>query len=238
MKKLSKELVSALSEGLPERRSKKGLKSGVDCADEIISLVRNQRYARVMGIGDDFIPDTGLYNMIGSIYSSLPREKRVEARDAVLSQLDGVNSHYVQMNHTPYIREPLLLSDIAVERPMYWCGLYEGKNLLEKQDTFAGFKKTLMNSNGLFKKDKVFSDFCVAYSALRKDMSSFGDAYANEAHPAFLDRVVDGIVSLRIGKPAKNSDLIAGRERLKELLPEGLQSLVDEKYLCKCAHLF
>ncbi|MEK6899949.1 MAG: hypothetical protein AABX05_02380, partial [Nanoarchaeota archaeon] len=70
---LSKRLIENLAKaGISERVDKEKL--AISAADHLIDLLANQRYQRVQGLGDDFIPNTELYNALGAVYPSLPRD--------------------------------------------------------------------------------------------------------------------------------------------------------------------
>ncbi len=228
---ISKELFERLAKaGLPERVSEEELALAVAGAGHLIALVRDKKYERILGIGDDFIPDTGLYNALGTVYSLLPCNIRDEALAAYLTQFDHLNDFYVQNNHTPFVREPSVLADIGMVRPRYWPGLDEGKVLTREHKNFDDFKRELLTEDGLFNPEKVRSDFCVAYAALRTDMSSFGSDYAAACHLQFLERVVGGIAALRFGRVNDDSGIKDGHKRLRDLLPKNVHGLIDRKY--------
>lgn len=248
---IRKELIEALARArLPERVSEDTLKSGLEQAEGIISLVQGKNYSRVQGIGDDFIPDVRLYNALGTIYPQLSADSRAKARAAYLHQLDTVNYLRVQDNHTPFIAEPLALADIGAARPLYWPGLSEGQRLIREHTSFREFQRKLMAADGLFETKEVVNDFTVAYAALRLDISPFGSDYARAAHPQFLERVVEGIVTLRFSRVERLKELLPGEvnqlkgaeylsehkqglNRLKELLPKEVHQLVQQKYESK-----
>lgn len=232
-KKSLKEILGVLGRaGLQEHVHPNTLKAGIENSEEIFNVVRKKTYKWVQGIGDDFIPDTDLYNAVGAIYPALPREQQDAALRAVLSQLDCVNTRYVQINHTPYIREPLLHADLWVVRVVYWSGLGEGEAKIAKHGDFDDFQSSLMSANGMFRRDKVNSDFCVAYAALSSDMFKHSQEYARAAHQGFLERVVKGAVNMRFGRAEDEEAVQKGRARLVELLPEITHPMID-KYLAE-----
>ncbi len=61
-----------------------------------------------------------VYNSVGDVYPYFERDQRFSALRQVLRCLDKYNTKYVQDTHTPGIREPLLLTDICIVRPVYW----------------------------------------------------------------------------------------------------------------------
>ena len=188
---------------------------------------RGKKYERIQGIGDDFIPDSDLYNVVGSIYPLLDRRQRNEVVGAHLNQFDGLNYLAVNSNHTPNIREPLLLADITIVRPLYWPGLHDEKHLWDGKVSFAELEKEIMDEKGLFDPSKVRSDFLVAYALMRKDFTSFGEDYAKTANPEFLNRVVKGIVALRFAR-TKTEEIEKGRNRLYELLPKIVHGRIED----------
>lgn len=173
-----------------------------------------------------------VYNAVGTVYPFLDRERKDKALGKVLNIMDMINYFYVQISHTPFIREPLLLGDIYVARRLYWPGLDEGDSILKQfgnsgSDSFANLKNAIMDDDGNFRKDKVRSDFVVAYSLLRSDRCEFGELYANSANPAFLERTLQAITGMRFARAESQKEQTEGRERLKELLPETVQDKID-----------
>jgi len=143
---------------------------------------------------------SALYNSIGTIYPFFDRNLRDYALGKILNIMDKINNRYIQIAHTPYIREPLLLTDICISRQLYWPGLEgeEGERLIKKYNPlFCDFKTELINEEGFFNKNKIKSDFLVAYSLLRKDFCNWGEEYAEIANERFLDRVLQGITAMR-----------------------------------------
>lgn len=170
-----------------------------------------------------------VYNAVGAVYPYLNRTQKDRALSkVVLGILDNINYIYVQETHTPGIREPLLLADIAIVRALYWPGMDNGKDLVQRFQSFDTFKQEIMDQEGLMRKDKVNSDYVVAYSLLRSDFCSFGEEYVKSANPSFLDRVVQGIVSMRFSdKPSDKTKINERTDRLKELLPESLHAKIS-----------
>jgi hypothetical protein len=172
-----------------------------------------------------------LYNTVGAVYPFLERSQKNKALAAVLSILDKVN--YLEVNgeigigHTTGIREPLLLSDIKITRDYYWPGLHDEEKLWRDHSNFFILQQEIMDQDGMFRKDKVRSDFLVAYALLRKDFCSFGEDYANAANPEFLERVLQGIVALRFSRADTSDKVHEGRERLLELLPPSVHHHIE-----------
>lgn len=194
--------------------------------ETLISLVDEKEYERVQGIGDDFIPDYSLYNVIGSIYPLLNRNQRDDVVRVHLNQFDRLNYSAVNLNHTPNIREPMLLADITIARPLYWPGLEDEKAIWEGKNNFTELEKEIMVENGLFDPNKVKSDFLVAYAIMRKDFTQFGEDYVKVANQDFLNRVIKGIVALRFAR-AKEEEIEDNKNRLYELLPKAIHDRIE-----------
>ena len=224
--KLIKELGSY---GLIERFRAKYKGSNINTND-VINNLRNTSfsYLRVQGIGDDFLPPTEVYDAVGAIYPALPRSFKDDAIVGFLNKFDSIRYDRVQNNHTSYIREPALVTDICVVRPLYWPGIDEGKHLIGKYSDFGAFKSEVMEPDGLFDPEIVHGDFFVAYALLRD--KSTNSPYAKAAHPEFLKRAVEGIVKWHFS--SEDAQAPAGKaeelKKFKEILPEEAHGLVDE----------
>lgn len=172
-----------------------------------------------------------VYNSVGLIYPFLDRQQRDKGLRGILDILDGINSAYIQISHTPYIHEPLLLTDITACRPVYWPGMDEGKTKLKGYLTFEDFQRDYMKE-GLLDPKKVSSSFIVGYSLLRADFCPFGEEFVKASNPNFLNRVLKGIVSLRFhpgrgGIPRSEEEIRKGHKRLRELLPESVHDKLE-----------
>jgi len=221
------EIIQTLGQsGLLERLDENSRSQGLSDHQILIGMVRDKNYERVQGIGDDFIPDSDLYNVAGAIYPLLDRRQRDEVVSAHLNQFDRLNYSAVNSNHTPNIREPLLLADITIARPLYWPGLNDEKCLWDGKGSFAELEREIMAENGLFDSSRVRSDFLVAYALMRNDFTRFGDDYVKVANPEFLDRVMKGIVALRFAR-AKDEEIDSGRNRLYDLLPKAVHDKIE-----------
>lgn len=175
-----------------------------------------------------------VYNAIGAVYPYLDRRLKDLALGKIVYEIfDGLNYGYVNgargEGHTTGIREPLLLADIGIIRPLYWPGLREAEFEIKKYSNFFDLQKELVKEDGLFDPRKVNSDFLLAYSLLRSDFCNFGEDYIKAANPRFLERTLQGIVWLRFGgKDGNTSESIeAGNRRLRELLPESLHNRIE-----------
>lgn len=190
------------------------------------------RMVNTMKFDDDPEPESDkmyprtLRERFGEMYPHLNREQRDIVLKVVLDTMDGDNYLVVQNDHTPHIKEPMLLADICISRPLYWPGLDDGKRLLEEHKKFSDVQK-LLTKKGMFRKGKVKSDFVVAYSLLRSD---FGEEYIQVVNPRFLYRVMKGIVARRFAVPTYGDDqeeIEHGINRLKEVLPESLHPHIE-----------
>lgn len=139
---------------------------------------------------------SAIYNAVGAVYPYLERPQRDRALRQVLNILDGVNTRYVQESHAPFIREPLLSADIYICRWPYYPGFEEGARLAEQFQTFEELKSELLDERGMFRKNKVRSDFLVAAGLMHQKYSPWGDEYIAAANPEFLRRAFKGIVAI------------------------------------------
>ena len=140
---------------------------------------------------------------------------------AIVNGGDGVG-------HTTGIREPLYLGEICTVRGLYWPGLDEGKLRIVQQDgDFDKVRTNLMTEGGMFRKDKVHSDFLVAYAFLRSDFSSFGERFVEVCDKGFMDRTVTAIAKIRVAHARTGGDVQKGFARLRELLPRSLHERIE-----------
>ncbi len=173
-----------------------------------------------------------VYNAVGAVYPYLDRKQKNKALGEIIFRILDTRN-YAEVNgergagHTTGIREPLLLSDIAIARPLYWPGLHDEERLWKDKACFCDFQVETMDEEGMFYPTRVNSDFIVAYALLRNDFTSFGEEYAEAANPAFLGRVLKGIVAMRFAGAKDQSDIRKGTERLKELLPESVHDKIE-----------
>jgi hypothetical protein len=138
-------------------------------------------------------------NALGLVYPHLTREQKDKGLKQLLNIYDGINSIYVANIHTPYVREPLLLSDIELARWVYWPGLGEAESLIKSTENPFDLMSEIIDDNGLFYRDKVKSDYLVAYGLIRRDIYSFAEHYTERANPDFIEKVVKGIVNGHFG---------------------------------------
>ena len=174
----------------------------------------------------------GLYNAIGEAYPALSREQKDLALRQTFAIMDETTYTIVNglegAGHTTGIREPFYLGEIATARRMYWPGLDEGKNLIKLcYGNFDEVKFNLMTKEGTFKQDRIHSDFLVAYAFLRSDFSNFGESFAEAFDKPFMDRTVTAIVKMRIRNAKTESEVSAGLDRLKFLLPKSLHGKIE-----------
>ena len=184
-------------------------------------------YIEAIAGGPCEIIPRAVYNTVGAVYSYLERPQKDRALRNIFDILDGLNYRIVNEVHTPGIREPLLLSDIAVCRRLYWPGLHDEEKLWKDKDDFFEIHEDIIDENGLFKKEKVTSDFLVGYALLRSDFTPFGEDYARAANSAFLERVMKGIVALRFATAENEGEIEEGKKRLYKLLPKSLHDRIE-----------
>lgn len=189
---------------------------------------KNDRgYVEAVAGGPCEIIPRAVYNAVGAVYPFLNREQKKKALSEIFRILNKQNYLIVNSIHTPGIREPLLLSDIGIAVPLYWPGLYEGDRLIKKYPDFYGFKEDIIDEQGLFKTDKVESDFLVAYSLLRSDMCDYGEEYIKAADEFFLERTLQGIVARRFARTKDQNEIEKSTRRLKELLPGSVHDKIE-----------
>lgn len=191
----------------------------------------NQRgFVEAMAGGPFELIPWAVYNAVGAAYPYLDRNQKDGALRQILSILDKRN--YAEVNgdrgagHTTGIREPLLLSDICICRAPYWPGLRDEKALWEGK-TFSEIKANTIDEGGMFRTDRVTSDFLVAYAFLRPDIAGFGEEYVRIANPLFLERVLRGIVGMRFSHAKTEEEVVKRIKRLEEILPKSVHPRIE-----------
>ncbi len=169
----------------------------------------------------------GFYDNLGRVYRGQGRAGREKILRGLLMKLDKFRIPCViggqGAGHTNRVREPSLLTDAVLARSIYWPGSREGEQIVEEYaDDFEGFKGEFLDS-GLFRKDRVKSDYIVALEVLR---SGLGEKFIETADKGFLYRVVRGLIGMRTGH-ARKGEVEAALERLKKELPESLHSKIE-----------
>lgn len=185
----------------------------------------------VAGGPHEAIPSS-LYNAVGEVYPYLERSQKDKALNQVLKILDSINYFYVQISHTPYIREPLLLADISICRRIYWPGLDDGLSLIKKYSSFKKFKNEIIDERGFFKRDKVKSDFILATILMHGKYSKWGDNYIDAANPNSLDRVFNGIVAIefsQVGQHKFDERVIEFNKVWPKRFIEKLEEIINRK---------
>lgn len=222
----------------PREGVRKAVSAYEEALDEAYTREGKNRRGLIQAVANgpfETIP-RALYNTVGVAYPSFKREDKDYALGQLLSIMDKLN--YADVNgsrgegHTPGIREPLLLSDIGITRPLYWPGMRKQERKIGECRDFSEFRDRFMTADGLFKSWEIESDFLMAYSVLRSDFSDFGEEYCEAAEESFLDRTVRGIVALRFAPRSIDSvseeEIEERRERLRFLLPSPLHPQIDE----------
>ncbi len=231
---VSRLIITLGKAGIKERVNQEGLDEGVGRIDDLLERLSYCRPPFVQGIGDDFMPDSRLYDAIGALYPILERDKKNQVLTAFFRQLYGIRDDHVQTNHTAYIREPLLLAELGGIKRVWWPGTDDVNPILSKHESFDTLRSTFMNGNGLFKVETVKSDFVMGYALLRNENRHIAEKYAECANPEFLDRVVQGYVWWYMHIYGRSEDTGGEKRRakvparLKEFLPAVLHKTVDE----------
>ncbi len=170
---------------------------------------------------------SAVYNAVGAVYPYLGRSQRDKALRSIMSILDNINSLYIQVSHTPNIREPLLLGDILALRAHYFPGVDTECRKFEKMQSFFDCQNDLMDGRGLFRPKMVKSDFLMAVSLLHSDFSEWGEQYAKSAHQGFLDRVCTGLAAFFIGFGGDEERVARQTNNCKKGLPVCLHERID-----------
>ena len=167
-----------------------------------------------------------IYNAVGEIYPYLDRSQKDRALKQILKILDLINYIYVQNIHTPFIREPLLLSDISICRLIYWPGLDECIKLINKYQSFEELKTETIDERGIFRRNYVLSDFVAATALMHGKYSKWAEDYIDVANPNFLDRVFKGIVAVDFARVSQ--DKLEDRiKEFKDVWPNKLCQNLD-----------
>ena len=173
-----------------------------------------------------------LYNAVGAVYPYLAREQKDHVLKQLLSIWDGINCGYVNgersTGHTTGIREPLLHADVYLCRRVYWPGFADYESFVKKYQSFEELKTDLMDKEGVFNPKKVQSDFLLACYLLRSDHYDEHEAYAQAAHPAFLERTIHALVNMRFGRTTTDEEVQQGNARLREVLTPSLHDSIDK----------
>jgi hypothetical protein len=228
-----KELKRLGEAGLYERVDKTSRDKAVDEFNILVFQLAYKKNKEILGISYDLHPDKNvhLYNSIGVIYPQLNKQQKKIVVLAHLRQFKPIEQQYVNHNHTRFIREPLLLADIsAASKSHYWPGFGNESNLWEDEKSFSDLENEIME-NGLFKTNKVKSDFLAAYGLLCSDVSKFGGDFIKAAQPEFLNRVLEGIVTVTIdgnrNRRFITKEMKSLRKRLPKLTHEKLEEFKD-----------
>lgn len=198
----------------------------------------DRSYANAMTGGPHEGVPRAWMNAVGAVYPLLPRDVRGEALAEIVGVLDHYRWNVVQTLYMPGVRDPQLVADIGIVRPLYWPGLdHQNQKLLAEFETFEQFRKTAMNAEGLFNPRVVESDAIVGTTILRSDMCKWGEEFVQATHPELTDRLTRGIVTWRFSpRPRREysdqsdcfwSDPAKGTARLKELLPRSLHDRIE-----------
>lgn len=174
-----------------------------------------------------------VYNAVGGVYLYLEKNQRFAALRQVLRCLDKYNTKIVQDTHTCGIRDPILLTDIAIVRPPYWPGLDEGWAKIKNFSSFNELEKEMIDDEGMFKKTKVRSDFIMAWTLLCSQWSPWGEDYVKIANPKFLERILKGLVNYCFSNRSTAESINSELQNFKANLPQStyhrIEPLTKEK---------
>ena len=130
-----------------------------------------------------------LTNAIGEAYPSLSNNIKIRSLNQIMAIFDDNRNDIVTNQYMAQIREPLLITDLAIAFPNYWpfqVANSTRKNLEKCYPSFNDFQEEL-NPEGLFRHETVRSDFILAIGLLRNE--KFGEPYLKVVNPTFLERV-------------------------------------------------
>src|SRR3989344_2022619 len=109
---------------------------------------------------------TGLMlDVLGTVYPELERRAREKGLKQCLKFLDELNYLYSQ-NHLELINEPWLVSDIVLNRPIYWCGYNEYCDTAKQNQSWKNFSEATKS---------VKSSFWLAMAVIRPEYTSLMD---------------------------------------------------------------
>ena len=163
-----------------------------------------------------------IYNTLGGAYRYLTREQRDGILAAILGMLDRQNYLVVQEAWTPFLRDPLLLADIQIVRPLYWPGLDEGRGLIASASGHDSLMRMLLDDEGWFYPERVHSDYVVGYALLRSDFYPYGDDVAGRLNPQLRESIVHAVCAMRFAHTTLPEQIDTGARRLEQLLPRSL----------------
>lgn len=152
-------------------------------AEEMIGFARN----------DVELPFVQKCNALGVMYPWFSGAQRDGVLDIFLKELDEWSYDHVENKMLPYIREPLLFSDIICARN-YNHALESHISFLQDVNTRDDFL-ALINYDGLFKPE-IEQEFLMTYAALRTDCSAHVYTALQHMNHYYLDRVVTGVANM------------------------------------------
>lgn len=136
-----------------------------------------------------------MLDIIGTVYSSFNKETRKEALLECLSFLDGLN-YFVSQENVQKINDPWLVSDIIINRHLYWPGYKEYAEILGEENTWGEF----LNKTNPLSND---SSFFLALSVMNMKYSSYDIRKKfYEEVPILVDRTQDAIAAFSYNEAA------------------------------------
>ncbi len=220
------------------RELRKDPTKGAEAIDILFHEMENETFqgnaqARILAGGLPEFVSWPFYNAIGVVYEHVDRKQKNPILRRVLNIFDHMN--YAEVNggrgvgHTTGIRSSELLSDVCIFEPLYWPGLYEGREIIKKNNAdYKPVVEQVLDTYGLIQQDNVRSDFLVTYALLRNDFWGHSEKFMELVEPKYLDRVINAMTGIRVANTTKKDEIQEGRSRLFELLPKATHPKIDE----------
>jgi len=142
--------------------------------------------------GPDPYTTAPLLNTIGLIYPYLDRSPREKALNNCLYFLDGLN-YFNSQNNVELIDEPWLITDIFINRQLYWPGYKVYVNRLKNILAWEQFENEFMREGRLISKGAFFLSLTI--SRVEHCSENIRRSFA-EVFPDLVDRTKDGIACL------------------------------------------
>ncbi|MBR9703657.1 hypothetical protein GOV10_06460 [Candidatus Woesearchaeota archaeon] len=225
------------TEELFEKLGKAGVKErvpfyaqeGLKRFDDLLSLVDAKRHPEKNNLGGVGWPDHRLYNSLGVVYPWLDREEKDKVLDVVLEKMDNYSEplvHTIALDHLPFIREPLLFSDIVCVRN-HSLNLEEQAELLQEIVTQKEFL-SFIGPDGLFRHEEIEQEFPLTYAAIRPDMSAHVYTALRHMNHLYLDRVITGVANMGLSHLGGDKFKIVGS--VKKLLSKDVHGKIWKAY--------
>lgn len=127
-----------------------------------------------------------LLDVVGMLYPMLNKNTRKESLVTCLDFLDSQN-FYNSQEQVSYINEPWLVSDIIINRSIYWCGYGEYADLISKHSEWEDLLNNIR---------EIRSEFFFALALMQPEYSSLNiRANYYKKFPELKDRTEDAIAT-------------------------------------------